>query len=255
MTTEQVHHPSAQAPWWQTTWTYDLDHLRRLAVALVAVIAVFALAGWVLTDVLAPNPVTEWDRDVAERFADGRTETLDAVAPWAAGLSDTHVKVIATAVIVLALLAGLRRWHEALFVVISLVFEATAFIVITFLVGRPRPSVEHLVDSPVDTSFPSGHVAAATVYGAFAVVVFWHTRATWIRALAVGATVAVVGTVAFARLYQGVHFASDVLAGIVLGLVSLAVCHRVLGPPPSGARPIDTPTEGSTDPDHRRSTV
>lgn len=254
MTTEQVHRPSTRASWWQTTWSYDLDHLRRLTVALVAVIAGFALVGWLLTDVLAPNAVTEWDRDVAERFADGRTETLDAVAPWAAGLSDTHVKVLATAVIVVGLLATLRRWHEALFVVSTLVFEATAFIVITFLVGRPRPPVEHLVDSPVDTSFPSGHVAAATVYGAFAVVAFWHTRASWLRALAVVATVAVVGTVAFARLYQGVHFASDVLAGIVLGLVSLAICHRVFGPPPPDDRPIDTTTEGSTDPDHRRNT-
>ncbi len=231
-------------PWWKATWPLDRWQYAALGWSLLVVVAVGTAIGWLYTDLLAPNAITDWDERIARDIVDARTETGNDLAPWGAGLSDTHVKIIATAVIVLGLVACLRRWHEALFVVTTLVFEATAFITITFIVGRARPDVEALVTSPVDSSFPSGHVAAATVYGAFAIVVFWLTRAWWARALAVAGSIAVVAAVATARLYQGVHYATDVMAGVVLGLVSLAICHRIFGPPGRGknTRPQPTPS-------------
>ena len=69
------------------------------------------------------------------------------------------------------------------------------------------------------------------MYGAFVVIVFWHTRATWARTLAVVVYAFVVAAVAWARLYQGMHFVSDVATGAVLGLWSLTICLLVLGPP------------------------
>jgi len=125
-----------------------------------------------------------------------------------------------------------RRWHEAAMIGIPLIFEATAFIVISFIVGRPRPDVERLLDSPVDTTFPSGHVAAATVYASFAVILFWHTTALWARALAVLGAVAAPLIVGWSRMYQGMHYLTDVIAGIVLGAASVLIVWSVLGAPP-----------------------
>ena len=226
--------------WWKATWPLGRWHLAALAWTFVVVVVTGVLIGWLYSDVFAPNALTEWDEDVVERFVDSRTETRNDLATWGSRLSDTPVKIAATAVIVIALVAALRRWHEALFVVTTLIFEASAFIVITFIVGRPRPDVERLVTSPVDSSFPSGHVAAATVYAAFAIVVFWHTRAWWIRALAVVVSVAVVVAVGTARIYQGAHYPVDVAAGVVLGLVSLAICLWIFGPPEK-PHPQDSP--------------
>jgi undecaprenyl-diphosphatase len=70
------------------------------------------------------------------------------------------------------------------------------------------------------------------VYGALAVIVFWHTRSVWARTFAVVLAVAASFAVAWARAYQGMHFLSDVIAGIVLGVVSIYICARILGPPP-----------------------
>ena len=123
-----------------------------------------------------------------------------------------------------------RRWYEAVYVALALVFEACAFITTTHIVGRDRPQVERLLESQVATSFPSGHVAAATVYAAVAVIVFRHTRRHWARAVAVVLAVLVPLGVAWARVYQGMHFLTDVTAGIVLGAVSLTITHHVLKP-------------------------
>ncbi len=222
-------------PWWRSTWTIRRAQWVRLAVALAAVVAAGVLIGAVVTRWTDPNPVTDLDRRLAERLAANRTGTRDALATWGARAADTPVKIGVTALVVGLMLWRWRRWHEAAFVALTLIFEATAFITITAIVQRSRPDVPRLLDSPVDSSFPSGHVAAATVYGAFVVVVFWRTRAVWARALAVGVAAVLPVVVGLARMYQGMHFLSDVVAGIGLGLVALGVCWSVVGSPPDAA--------------------
>ena len=90
------------------------------------------------------------------------------------------------------------------------------------------PDVERLLESTINSSYPSGHVAAATVYAAVAVIVFRHTSNRLARTMAVLVVTAIVLSVAWARLYQGMHFLSDVVAGIVLGATSLFITDRVL---------------------------
>lgn len=219
--------PSARS-WWRGTWPLHRQEWLALAVAFVAVVVAFAVGGLLLTRTFAPNTVTDLDVDVAERLAGARSEGRNDVAHWAAFMSGTSTKVVVSVVLVVAVVVRWRRWTEALLITISLVFEASAFIVVTQLVGRSRPDVPRLLDSPVDSSFPSGHVAAATVYLAVVVIVFRHTRAVWARVAAVVVVGTVPVAVGIARMYQGMHFLSDVVAGVVLGLVTLAVCARVL---------------------------
>lgn len=233
-----------------SSWPIDRRRGLMLAVALIGSVGVFAAFGYLLTDVFAPNPVTRFDVEVAERFAANRTSTRDDLAHWGSLLADTAVKIGVTALVAIVALAAWRRWHEPVYLAVTLIFEATVFIIVTTIVGRPRPDVLRLEDSPVNSSYPSGHVAAATVYGAFVVLVFWHTRATWARALAVVVYACVVAAVGWARLYQGMHFASDVATGVVLGVWSLAICLLVLGRPDRDEREsTERPLQGERETD------
>lgn len=84
--------------------------------------------------------------------------------------------------------------------------------------ARPRPcwleTVQLLIASPTDYSFPSGHTLASVI-GAYAVTA--ANRKLGIIAIPLAALVA------FSRLYLYVHFPSDVLASVVLGMVIAAV--------------------------------
>lgn len=219
--------------WWETTWPLDRHDWIRLAVALVTVIGVGVAVGEILTNWSVLSGLVEFDERVARDLVDGRTETKNDIAGWVSSISDTFVKIALSILLAAFFLWRFRRWHEAVAIGLPLIFEATAFIVTTYIVGRPRPDVERLLESPVDTSFPSGHVAAATVYAAIAVVVFWHTRAIWARTLAVVAATLVSVGVAWARAYEGMHYFTDVVAGVVLGVASVAISIRILGPPPA----------------------
>jgi len=93
-------------------------------------------------------------------------------------------------------------------------------------VARPRPSLRLAVDHvPAHGfSFPSGHTSQSTaVYGLLAVLLWRHFAEKVRRTIIVLVAVLAISAVGFSRLYLGVHWFSDVLAGWLLGLSWLAV--------------------------------
>lgn len=93
------------------------------------------------------------------------------------------------------------------------------------LVGRARPcwieDVPLLIAMPRDYSFPSGHTLSSVI-GTY-VLCAADRKFTWIA-------VPLAALIAFSRLYLFVHFPTDVLAAVVLGLligaIAVAVCRR-----------------------------
>lgn len=83
------------------------------------------------------------------------------------------------------------------------------------------PVIRQLHHQPVTTSFPSGHAASAAAFATGAAI----ESGAWGAALA-----PVAASVAFSRIYTGVHYPSDVLVGCALG-VGAALAVRALVPP------------------------
>jgi undecaprenyl-diphosphatase len=154
--------------------------------------------------------------------------------------ADTRIKIIATAIIAAVMLIAWRSWREPFLVCVALILEAAVFITVTGVVGRPRPDVAQLDQVSVDTSFPSGHAAAAAAYCAIAIVIFERTRNRWLRAMALLVAVGLPVIVGICRMYRGVHYLTDVIAGIALGLACVvavyAIIRRCFQPPPGSER-------------------
>jgi undecaprenyl-diphosphatase len=114
-----------------------------------------------------------------------------------------------------AMIAQRRAALAALFVAATACGFA-AVTVLKNLVGRPRPElVPHLV--PVHSlSFPSGHAAdSAIVYVSLALIAGGRLPA---RRFLLAAAVFLTGLIGLTRIYLGVHWPSDVLAGWAFGL-------------------------------------
>lgn len=95
--------------------------------------------------------------------------------------------------------------------------------------GRPRPQIFEWGSHALSSSFPSGHAMSATVvYSTVAYLAARLQKKHWHRALTMFGAAVVIALIAGTRLYLGVHYPSDVIAGIIIGLAWAAFCMATL---------------------------
>jgi undecaprenyl-diphosphatase len=156
-----------------------------------------------------------------ERFVIAhRTAWLDDAFRRISFLGSTKVVLVGGAV--LALASWRRCRLVTALVVASTVSRPLVEHVLKLLVARPRPDLDRMVPG-VGYSFPSGHVmASATLWLMVPVVVSLYRpsrRVWWITTVT---SLTMVGLISLSRLYLGVHWASDVVAGALAAAVLLA---------------------------------
>lgn len=216
----------------------------HLVGGFVALVALLVGAGLVLVHLVLDGPIGRADERASRWLAAHRTGVLNDLTQHATTLANTEGIVLVAAVVVLVCVAH-RRLADAAMPVLALVIELAAFLSTTFVVGRPRPDVVRLNSTPVTDSYPSGHTAATfALYGAIALLA---TRAPSRRAWRVPAFVLVVALdafVGFARVYRGMHHATDVVAGALLGALALGLAVHVVRLAHAAA-PADEPSPGA----------
>jgi membrane-associated phospholipid phosphatase len=97
------------------------------------------------------------------------------------------------------------------------------------LIQRGRPVFDDPIFSLPTYSFPSGHAMASTVfYGLLSIYAMANARQRYAAYFAIAAAVFMVALVSFSRVYLGLHYVSDVMAGIAEGIAWLALCFAAL---------------------------
>jgi undecaprenyl-diphosphatase len=197
------------------------------ALTLVATGAVFA---GVAEDVIQGNGAIASDPTRLAWIAHHRTTALIDGARFFDAAGSVAVVVI-VAVIVSALLWWRRVPLAAALAPATAVLAAGAVAaVLKVLVDRPRPSTAYRLVAETDPSFPSGHATGTMALGLSAAIVIavYLLRRPIARALTVALGVAVPLAVAASRLELGVHWPTDVVAGLTLG-ATVALVTVALG--------------------------
>jgi membrane-associated phospholipid phosphatase len=165
--------------------------------------------------------VTSWLHTHATGLATG-------VLSMVTQLGGAEVLLAVTLVASLALVLRRRVAHAALMVAALAGGEALNW-ALKAAFERPRPEFAEPLATAAGFSFPSGHaMVSLTVYGALAFVIARGVESWRIRLLVLVSAVALVLAIGFSRVYLGVHYPSDVLAGYSAGLVWLMLCALVL---------------------------
>ena len=150
---------------------------------------------------------------------------MQAVAAHSSSLSITIASLISDlgsfailAPLTIALLL-LRRWKrpaDDLALLVVAAGSAALPSVIKLIVARPRPTFEHITQLAT-LSFPSEHTTqAAAIYLAIASLLTQGRPETW-RRLALALAILIAVLVALSRVFLGVHYPTDVAAGLLLG--------------------------------------
>lgn len=196
---------------------------RRLVLALGALFTVFALAAVIEGGQL----LLTWDKPIQQGVESSRTAFLDKVFLFISSLGSTKI------VLSLGALGVLLTWRRCRAVSVALAIATLTRpgveFVVKALVDRDRPDLERLVGGE-GPSFPSGHVlASAALWGMLPVVVSLYTQRRRLWWAASWLSMALILAIGASRIYLGVHWFTDVIAGLVAGAFFLVFVEAILG--------------------------
>jgi membrane-associated phospholipid phosphatase len=197
---------------------FDRDSRRGfLVTAAFAIAFVVALVvGGLLDMVNEGSGLAELDDDVAEWGSTHASSSAVDVLRHVTDLGGTPV--VAAALVATGIVAyrRLRRVEPVVMLAAVGVGQLVLCNLIKAVVDRDRPHVLQLVDvsSP---SFPSGHSTAAAACWAAVAFVLGHDAGRGVRAGLASAAVVIAVAVATSRALLGVHWLTDIVAGLVLG--------------------------------------
>ncbi len=189
----------------------------RVALAFVCVLAVGTGLGSAAVHGM-PHIDTAVTRDLSRMSRAHHAVEMTMKAVTLLGSTAWLFPVVAAVALVLAARGARGR---AAWLVVAVGLGVLVSTVLKHVVGRHRPPFALI--RTTGASFPSGHAMAATVtYGALVLVLAGSSRPRT-RAVMVTCAGAVVAAVAFTRLALGVHYPTDVLGGMLLGALWLAL--------------------------------
>lgn len=195
---------------------------KRIVILAVCAIVFVALLEDVLEGDLLRIDSAAYAVIVERLRADWLTPVMEAVSALA-----TPVSLVVFLLVIVAFAPGKRPGACAAtnLVLVFLLNQA-----LKFAIQRPRPDGFQLAVEQ-GFSFPSGHSMVAMAFFGLLVWMVWHYESD--RATRIGCAIAfsfVIVLVGVSRIYLGVHYASDVLAGFCVSLAWLAIYTRVAAP-------------------------
>lgn len=208
------------------------DPRAATGLRLTAGLATIAVLGWLFgvlaEDVIAGNESVRFDLPLARAIARNVTPALAGPMRAVTAVANGGVIAALAAAIAMVWFLRLRSWFAARLLVVALSGATVVEVVVKSLVRRPRPPVAHLVGAD-GWSFPSGHaMRAAVFFGVCAILAgrIWPGRRARVRLWT--AAVIAASLVGASRLILGVHYLTDVLAGLALGTMWLVAASTLI---------------------------
>ncbi len=198
----------------------------RYALAgLAAAFAAVLVFGWLASQALH-GQTAGFDAAVRQAIHSFASPALTRVMIAVTQLGSSPVLIPAGLLAVWLLAAAGRKRAAALLAISAIGGEALDQGLKVFF-HRPRPEAFFGFPEPVTYSFPSGHaITACSFYIVLAAILSVRLRNKRARACLWGLAVLLAGAIGFSRVYLGVHYPSDVIAGYAAAVVWIVAVER-----------------------------
>lgn len=198
--------------------------IRQLLLAFLLLLVPFA-AFCYIADQVHEGETLAFDTKVLLGIYHRSTPVLDQIMLFTTNLGGVLAVIILTA-IAAGIYAWKRRWQAVAQILAGVGGAAVLNMLLKLLFARNRPDLWHQLIVETSYSFPSGHAMLSSALAFSLVVVLWHTKLRWLAFSL--ATLFIIG-IGFTRLYLGVHYPTDVVAGWCVSAAWVLTVAFVLG--------------------------
>jgi undecaprenyl-diphosphatase len=203
--------------------TFGIFLLMGAGLAIVGTWGFAALAGHV-----SSGGTQAFDDAVLKWLGLHRMKPLDAFMLEVTSLGTTSVVTMVVGVAALFLWLNQHK-HSAMLLLVATFGGIILNNLLKLGFSRPRPDIIAWATTATFYSFPSGHAMSATVVYSTVAYLAARLQRTYRARLAIMLVATlVIALICVSRLYLGVHYPSDVLAGVIIGLSWAAFCMATL---------------------------
>src|SRR5699024_996251 len=163
------------------------------------------------------------DMSIIEMIQSNVTETKTTILALMTEVGNIRLVIVLT--IILAIILFTKKWYAAGLWFGGTILFCAAIIgkVLKKIFDRTRPDFMQLIEKTGE-SFPSGHATATTIfYGLLGLALILLVRAVWKKVFIGFLTLGLISFILITRIYLGVHFPTDVIAGFLYGSASVLI--------------------------------
>lgn len=223
-------------------WNPIFQILRRIVIRAGSTIG--GLGAFLVAGIIIAATGTVLFGKFAENVMEGSTQAFDeSVLRWMARqhtpLMDAlmlEITALGTGMVVMMIvgiaalfLSLTRHKYSALLLLVATGGGLVLNAALKLFFDRPRPQVFEWGTDAASSSFPSGHaMSAAIVYSTVAYLAARLHKQVWARWITLLVAGIIIVLICASRMYLGVHYPSDVIAGAMIGLAWAAFCMATL---------------------------
>ena len=201
-----------------------INSLRRQGVWLIGYLLILSIVAWLCTEVWEQEAFS-LDSSLLLWIHQFANPQLDSLMLFITALGDPGM-VITVFISTIAWLGMKRRYTDVIRFIIACVGGVLLNQVMKLFFAKPRPELWMRLISEHSFSFPSGHaVGSMVVYGFIAYILAREFSIYQRYIYAVASTIIIA--IGFSRLYLGVHYPTDIIAGYGVGILWLITCLKV----------------------------
>jgi membrane-associated phospholipid phosphatase len=229
---EHIETEMERHPWLLGLVRGRLDPATATGLALTLALGL-AIIGGLLIGLLAylvrtSGTLVDLDNDVGQWGVDNATSWSTDALRLVTQLGNTSFVIVVLIVVALFEYRRIPNRWVPVFLITVVAGEVILINTIKEILDRVRPTFNPIAET-LGPSFPSGHSGLAAAFYAAAALALARRRSPRTRALLAGGAVAIAVAVACSRVLLGVHWMSDVIAGLAFGWAWFGICAIAFG--------------------------
>ncbi|WP_191859646.1 phosphatase PAP2 family protein [Hanstruepera ponticola] len=196
-----------------------------IIVLLALMFIVFGINFFIeFTETLIDDELVGFDNSVTDFVLSYRSPAFTSYFKFVTDLGDVEGYIAVTVIGAIISKVVLKKWKYILQIGIVMIISALSNLVLKRVFNRARPTIEQLVTAE-SLSYPSGHAMAAMSFYGFVIYLFYKMKMNrFLKYTGMIIFAFLILSIGVSRIYLGVHYPSDIVAGFIAGAVWVVFC-------------------------------